>query len=79
MGKFDLSKNRYSLAVVLLIGGLLALATQDVVMKNMTTTLLVARAVTHPWCICVNSVSDCSAHLSAEKSTSYRTPGLAVV
>ena len=37
MGKFDLSKNRYSLAVTLLTLGLLALATQDVFMKNMAT------------------------------------------
>ena len=37
MGKLDLSSNRYSLAVILLTLGLLALAVQDVVMKDMAT------------------------------------------
>ena len=35
MGKLDLSKNRYAIAVLALTMGLLALAVQDVVMKNM--------------------------------------------
>ena len=37
MGKLDLSNNRYSLAVIFLTLGLLALAVQDVVMKDMAT------------------------------------------
>ena len=37
MGKLDLSNHRYAVAVVALITGLLGLAVQDVVMKNMAS------------------------------------------